>query len=436
MMEQHLAKSREKTNSAKGFYLVFALCVGIVAFTGLESTIAGTLFFILLSGLVVFGRKDETLIVYLVLNVFFGYSEIKVRLLIGGTLAPSTVTNLFSLLILLKLLLFRIRMVLNAKWLITVMLTAYIVLSSLLTNSPVFSAVLMSQLIIVFSIMEFFEEGNEESLKKYTICFVLVMLGEVIFGLMFNTNQEQYGWRALQFTGVADPNNLSLGCNCLLAIITACAERIGLGKVSGVMKVGLCVVVVCTLSFSGIVSMVCILLIGQVMKKMCGGRRLLLIVAIFAVAIPILVWQNDLFTWLQSSRIPVLRGLGERLLSMSQSVGQENMDAVTSGRTILWERWMEQYAEQNLIVQLFGSSRTYAQLVNQLGHAPHNVYIDILVKYGLIGFALFALKILHSVRQRIVKKDYVGLWVSAIMLANLFARSMGVPSAVFYGLLS
>ena len=435
-MELYVGNEPEQKKNRKWWYVVFALCLALIAFTGLKGTLVGTLFFLLMVVLLVVGRKDETLILYLVLNVFFGYSEIKVNLVVGGSLAPSTIMNLFSLLICCKLLLFRIRIVINAKQQISIMLVTYVVLISILTSTLVAGVVLMCQLIIVLSIMEFFKEGNEESLKKYTICFTFAIIAEVIYGLMFNTNTAEYGWRALQFAGVADPNNLSLACNILLAIIVTYGKRIGLGKAFAVVKIGLCVVVVCTLSFSGLVTMLCILVFDRIMKRnLSAGKRLISIIIVSALALLVVLSWDAIMVWMKNCNVPTLRGLAERLSAMGSAADEQNYDGVTSGRTVLWERWMREYVDLSISVQLFGSNRAFAQVQNTLGHAPHNVYIDIFVKYGIIGGILFLCKILHSIWRRIVEKDYLSLFITVVMLFKLFARSMNISSAILYGFL-
>ena len=429
-------KMNMKIKTSRFWDALYVICLAIIAFTGLKSPVINTIFVFLFMYLLLSGNQTNIIFLYAILRSFFGYSNIQLTLLGGIVLANSTWCNIVVLLITAKFLLFYGKTQISNKKIPFYILLVYCAFISCITATTLVGIGLLCSMFVVSKILSLLKQGNEEKLNRYIGFVLLCVIAEIIYGVLYNAVSDGYAWRALQFSGVRDPNNMALSCNYVFALLAIANNRIKNRKILIIVKIFLAVVVVSTLSFSGICTMIAIFstsaLVGE---KKSSTKKVLL--GLFICSMLVIAMHNyeTLIYSLQNSEVSTLRGLGERLSIMLDKYESGDYDAVTSGRTGLWVEWINHIRNGAFTERLFGSTHWFDKITEAVGRTAHNAYIDILVKYGILGMILFAINVIKSFICRINSRQYTSLFMSVIMLVNMFARSMSLESVFIYGFL-
>src|SRR5699024_7296327 len=90
--------------------------------------------------------------------------------------------------------------------------------------------------------------------------------------------------------------------------------------------------------------------------------------------------------------------LGKIYLRFEQTIeGIISGEDVTSGRTILYEKALNLFYENPILGIGWKEFKqlTYGLLSSTSGSHPHNIYIQLLVELGIIGFLLFVIPVIY-----------------------------------------
>ena len=92
-----------------------------------------------------------------------------------------------------------------------------------------------------------------------------------------------------------------------------------------------------------------------------------------------------------------LNGLYAYLKRFGNSFLESNiLDRITTGRFSIWVSYLEYWGKSTILEILFGVGGTSTIFAGWL--PPHNDYIEVLVRYGIIGSVLFVFSIIHYIK--------------------------------------
>lgn len=162
------------------------------------------------------------------------------------------------------------------------------------------------------------------------------------------------------------------------------------------------VVGICSLYFilfdcatRGAILTILISLIIMIIGRYEGNKKMILIFILSVLCTVVLFAYNDILLWLNS----ILNDLNLNILSISKTVRRISLGTADSGRNelymIAWD-----YIKQSPII---GNGIGYFEL-NQ-GIYIHNILIEIICEYGLVGFFLCGFFLFKSARSSINCED-------------------------------
>lgn len=119
------------------------------------------------------------------------------------------------------------------------------------------------------------------------------------------------------------------------------------------------------------------------------------------------------------------------------SITERSSEALISGdkslRLVYWEMALNQFYDEPILgstIELVDAPG--AKILNRIKNTyPHNVFVEVLMSTGIIGFFLFILLLFKSLRiiHKFCKRDKEGLWVFVILVQGL---SQGLFSGAIY----
>lgn len=419
---------------------LYVLCVILLTLNGLNNTIINSIAFLCVVSYVVLSRGKDVLLAYPIVFIFMGFSNLNMNI-IGASLDISTAANIIYLLMLLKLLYSEpFIKVKNGSDLFFIVL-AICSLNILVTNKLSQAVFMAAKLFVVYDILFELNEEKDERVQecsfteKFIIALFLVIIGEVIYGVLFPVASSDSTWRAAQFGGVKDPNNLSLHCCLLFALTTIINPNAVAKPLKRFIEILMPVIVFASISFTGI-TMISVLLIVGLWKQFNGIKKVVVtfVLALIATMASFINYAN-LLTALTNSNQSTVAAFAQRISLMLMQYRTGNYERLTSGRSSLWERYFDVFQNERISLQLFGSSGNLSHLIRQFGTASHNIYIDFLISYGFIGGFFISLLTLSDWLYKIRDKRYTNLIVNIAFAITFFSRSFDLSVFVLYVLL-
>lgn len=444
MISQRLSSTEvdiQENRWKKSTRLLFALTVFFLILNGLHNSyinLCAILFAILF---VLFSNEKETLCLYPVLFIYFDFSNLTMNLP-GMNLDISTVRNLLFLLMSLKILFIKHALTKTNSSLLFSIMTIWCSLNILFTDRLSQAVYMAAKLYIVYEILECLN-GNSENIDddeddlfklEFISCFFLAIIGEVLYGVIFSTYREySYStWRSLQFNGVRDPNNLALHCCFLFAIALIVYKPRTLRILKVIIGILMPIIVLATISFTGI-TMMLFLLIVLTYKELNGRKRFIFVgILLFLIIISVLIDYGTLLLDLTNSNISFISGLGQRLNTMLTQYSSGNYERLTSGRTALWKEYWNYFKDENIWLQLVGREGTYRSLLQQIGTASHNSYIDYLISYGIIGVIIIGVIALYTWVNKIRNGKIAPVLINIMFAITFFSRTFDLPHFLMY----
>ena len=419
--------------------LLFVLCVASLTLNGLHNPVINTVAFLGTIVYVLFAPKDNSLLVYPIVFIFMGFSNLTMNI-VGGTLDISTAANIIYLLMLIKLLYCNhVIKIYNGTGLYFLVLVICS-LNILVTNKLSQAIFLVAKMFIIYHILSKLNEEKEENTEKiFTHKFIMALLiaivGEVIYGVLFPVASTSGTWRAVQFGGVKDPNNLSLHC-CLLFAIAVILNPEAVSKpLKRFIAIFMPLIVFASISFTGI-TMISVLLIIGLNKQLNGTKKVIaiFIFSIIAIAASFINYSSLLST-LTNSNQSTVAAFAQRLNLMLTQYKTGNYERLTSGRTALWIDYYTSFKAGNMATKLFGNAGYMNELVKIYGIASHNIYIDFLISYGIVGILFITLMLLSNWKNKIIKKSWDNIFVNLIFAITFFSRTFDLSVFGLYVLL-
>lgn len=292
---------------------------------------------------------------------------------------------------------------------ICVLLIAHLYIFQVQSISGIFSTVVY--MMIVCNIVEN-TERDKETLRSMLLsmgvsCFILA--GQLLFfgGVAYveletqtivssHLNQMRYG---MVGTGVGDPNysglKLMLGCLCIYY------SRINIFLRSGMLVIML-LAMVKTVSITTILVLIMIICIGTLLHKGLGRKIKCSIIVLLILGIIVYTLVSIPIEYLPSGIQTLLLRVYEKISQLSAG----SIHELTTGRSYRALANLEYAFNRGVIKWYLGGE---AVPPNGL-LLSHNTYVDLLVRFGLLGFLCITTRILYcALRQyrNCVKNDYL-----------------------------
>lgn len=422
----------------KSTYLSYIVTVVLLVLNGLNNPLVNTFAFMMVLFLILKMPSELTILVYPIVQVYFGFSNISMNLIGGVFIDNSTLQALFCLLLVVKLALRNgIREIRYEKRdvLFLIMIVVFS-LNRLFTIKFTRMLSFAAEAIIIYQIILMFRH-KDQKIRDYTFLFSICVIGESFYGKLFNHNVGEWGWRALQLSGMSDPNNYALNCCMIIALVLVVFPNGFSKKEKIVLSLAASIGVVLSISFSGI-SLCISLFLCQIMfgnSQEDTNKAVSRIIASFLILIMFVSFASFLPTIAEiakSSNISAISAIGQRLSSMISDLIVGNYNGFSSGRLGLSSQYIEAFSNYNIVQMIFGNAGNLGTLEVALGRASHNSYIDILLSYGLFGIGLFLFYVINIFYSFIKKNEWKSLVVAVLFLIVAFSRTLGVSNLCLY----
>jgi len=237
---------------------------------------------------------------------------------------------------------------------------------------------------------------DEEIFNKFLEAFAVAITTCAAMSLVAQTATLYAEADRMGLIGIGsnDPNIAAMIISLGIAV-TLSSKRLKMWfKVAGVMI--MCLTIITTVSISGFLAILLVmLLLAAIMNKNKHNISILLII-IFGALLAVYVFPmlgimggEDA----SGETINYLEYYQEKLTDRFDSFLSNNYDDATSGRTALSRLNLKYFSEQSAMTQLFGGVDT-----NPLGEGvSHNTFVDLILRFGYIGFFVVAMIIIYSV---------------------------------------
>lgn len=419
-------------------YFLYCVTVVLLVLNGLNNPFLNTIALMMVLILIFKIPSEHSVLIYPIIQVFFGFSNISMDLIGGVYLDNSTLQALFCLLLVVKIALkYGIREIHYERRdsLFLIMMIVFS-LNRLLTIKFTRMLAFSAEAIIIYQLILMFRH-KEKRIRDYTFLFSICVIGESFYGKIFNYNVGEWGWRALQLSGMSDPNNFALNCCMIIALVLVVLPK-GFSKKE---KVFLCIAssigVMLSISFSGM-SLCLSLFLCQIMFGNAGegtnktASRLIASFLILIVFVSFVSFLPAISELAISSNISAISAIGQRLSGMVSDLLVGDYNGFSSGRLVLSSRYMNAFSNYNIIEMVVGNAGNIGTLETVLGHASHNSYIDILISYGLLGIVLFILYAINIFYSYIKNNEWKSLAVAILFLIVAYSRTMSISNLCLY----
>lgn len=278
---------------------------------------------------------------------------------------------------------------------------------------------IIKQLIIPLLIYGFFR-SYRSGIKKVLLYFTFGLLLSSTFAQFMDqiTNLEKYiildqayitGETVDRLSGLySDPNYYSLALMMAITGLLTLYVNKQMGNLSLVLVVALIAFGAQTVSksFLLMLSVVLALFVGLLFYR---KRYLISLVSLIIIFV--------LFVAVLSGEIEIFNNIIERLISSGRDT-----ESLTTGRTFLWGRYIEEIFGDNFFITLFGRGIS-ADYPMRAG-AAHNTYLDFLYYYGFVGSILFGVVCSLACPKQANSKQYnVNMFSWCVLLVMVFFLS-------------
>lgn len=262
-----------------------------------------------------------------------------------------------------------------------------------------------------------------------SLCFGVIIssLLAVFMGLIINGNLKSVLFENYRFIGLCgeNPNALQIHCSFALALLILAYLKEGINKHT---FYGLFLLISCcgfaTMSKAFLIVFV-ILFIVLVLFKLCnyynyGDRESFHeVIAIFVCTLFCCILFEDLIVKL--------------IMRFFDTNDGDFLNSLLTGRLSLWEKYLKAWS-LNLQTIFFGCGVTSNYPISM---GPHNNYIDILYKFGILGTVLILINLVLGIviksQKCKVKKNLIN-WIPMIILSCLCLEEVVCNSsrAIFF----
>lgn len=430
---EYNSKVNKKFNIEKGWLILFLLAVSSVTLNGFANGILNYLFLISSVLSILLAKKHKEVNVYFILFIFIGYSKVSINLPGVGIIENATLYNVFCILIVLKYIIserFIIRK--NICDRIVLILTCYVVTNTLFLFKLSQGLAVFFKILVVLLLLNTLKRSKEDT-NTIMACFAITLVGEIVYGVLFGMQYVEWGWRTLQFTGVYDPNNCAIHFGIFYALYLMYVKDNANKQINRVVSVVVTVVIISTLSFSGIVMIFCLHVLNLLSQKR-SFKSLFWIVTFFVILLIGIINFQDIILWMARSDVSVLQGLGSRFASMKAEYLAGNTAGLTSGRSVLWKQYLNWFQEEHIFYQIIGNTG-YLGYLQTISNASHNFYIDSLINYGYLGCFIIIVFMIDNIRRLFARMDYFKACVIVIFWGLMFSRTVSIETFLLISLL-
>lgn len=253
--------------------------------------------------------------------------------------------------------------------------------------------------IVALAAMEKHEEKQNMFFFGVAFTVVLIAIHTCITGGVEFIDVESYGVvrKGIIGVGVGDSNYscflLNIGIICLWS-----TKKIPM-LIKGLLTLPILYAMTVTLSTSGLLALLIILILGIMSQK---GKIKALGVLLIVVLVIVIIF--NFYTQLPAEqRIVQVDAYIERMSDKLDAFGVGDMDEVTTGRTNLAGEFWSYIWSQPVLSLFFGGN---SLILYNGGAVPHNTYIGFILQTGLIGAVLFfGFVILRCVKQTLALKQ-------------------------------
>ena len=190
-----------------------------------------------------------------------------------------------------------------------------------------------------------------------------------------------------------------------------------------------------------------IIMVGELVVVLLSGSRGGLLVLMVVIIYLSYRLRDMKMVYAAVLLIPLLVGvllisessLISNAINRMESLGSHNTSMVMGSRNVIWSALLSDYQASSLGIKLFGNGFGSSQYMGVRGD-PHNMYLMVLVEFGIVGlgfFFFFIFSVFRRVsRARLHRDDVLRVFVLAsgyvVVFAWIFTTLIGVLDLIWF----
>ena len=248
---------------------------------------------------------------------------------------------------------------------------------------------------------------DKDVFDKFLVAFAVAVTTDAIISLVSRTATKYDASDRMGIIGIgsSDPNIAAMIITLAIAIIIS-SQRLKVW-VKIVALVILAFNLITTVSISGFLAVVLILLVFAIVMNKNSHNLSVLLVIVLGVVLAVYLFPMLGITGEENAAgesVNYLEYFQEKLYDRVGRFFGDDLNRATSGRSELTRLNLEFFFEQSALKQLFGGNH-----VNPLGiNVSHNTFADLLLRFGYIGTFAVIIMIIYSLLKCMQKTKLTG----------------------------